>query len=324
MTVTRVTIVGAAGWAGRRHVQAFAQAGAELLDLVDPSPQVREIAAEFGGRACESLGDADLAAADLIVVALPVSLQVPLVAGLLSDGHRVLQEKPLAVDPREAQLLADSSGAEDRLSVGYTLHAHPLLPRVRDWVAVHRPFSVAVRSVATKYEMLGWRSDPREGGALFVNAIHPIELLCSLLDETPRVHSARTNSEFFGSAAPEYVAASFAFASGLHADLQCYWAPWPNEFGLNQGDWDLCFDFVGADSRLVWRDDHLTIEGRGCPREQIDTDPTDLFHRQALNAIAFANGAPPMVGVQQAARATRVAHEILAAAQTHTSEEVAP
>lgn len=321
---TKVAIIGAAGWAGRRHASAFSQAGAQLLDLVDPSPLVAEVAERFGGRPCASIEQANLDDADLVVVALPASYQVPLVASLLSKGHRVLEEKPLALTSDDAQHLLGCDGAADRLDVCYTLNTHPLLPRVREWVDSHHPFSVTVRSVATKFEMSGWRADPKEGGALFVNAIHSIELICSLLDETPSVRSATCSSQIFGSAVPEFVSAGLLFPSGLSYELQCYWAPWPNKSGLNQGDWDLSFDFVSADSRLVWHNDTLAIDGRGRPHERIEVDPTDLFYRQALNAIEFAHGAAPTVGVQRSARATQVAHEILDAAQAHRYTEVMP
>jgi predicted dehydrogenase len=66
-----IAVIGAAGWAGSRHVQAFHAQGAQVTALIDPSPNVHTLARTVGADVLD--GPARLCAddVDLWVVALP-------------------------------------------------------------------------------------------------------------------------------------------------------------------------------------------------------------------------------------------------------------
>ena len=63
----RITVIGAAGWAGSRHVQAFHALGASVVALVDPIPQVRTFALAVGA---EVLDSGWVASSDIISVSV--------------------------------------------------------------------------------------------------------------------------------------------------------------------------------------------------------------------------------------------------------------
>lgn len=311
----RIAIVGASGWAGSRHVAAFAAEGATIAVLIDPSPLTADLAAEHGAAVLPSVDDLRLDDIDLVVVSLPTSMQPSVVGGLLERGFRVLEEKPMASTAADAAELADAPGVRERLMVGYTLHQHPAAGLLRTWLAGVTPVTVSARSVARKRSVESWRANPAEGGVVVVNGIHAIELVSSLFDAEPTVRAADASSGLYGSGVPEYVAATLEFEGGPLFRLETYWGPWDNTEGLNAGDWDLTVDVVAREGRFLWRNDSVSVWSRDGGEERTTFEPTDLFLEQARLALQFAAGLPPVIGFDAALRATRITDAIAAAQQ---------
>jgi predicted dehydrogenase len=66
----------------------------------------------------------------------PTALHVPVARAAAEAGCHVFVEKPLSQDPNGIEGLARSLARNERfLMVGYMLRFHPLLARLRDWVA---------------------------------------------------------------------------------------------------------------------------------------------------------------------------------------------
>ena len=149
----RVAVIGAAGWAGSRHAEAFHELGADVVALIDPSPRVRELAHTVGAAVLSSYADLSPDAVDLVVVSLPSSAQPEVTAELLRRGFRVLVEKPIGSSSDNAAILADVDGIDESLMVGYTLHQHPAAKELAEWVASSTVVSVSIRSAARKLSL---------------------------------------------------------------------------------------------------------------------------------------------------------------------------
>ncbi|MBT2585404.1 Gfo/Idh/MocA family protein [Arthrobacter sp. ISL-95] len=306
----RVAVVGAAGWAGSRHARAFAQAGANVIHLVEKDERAFALAQELGAHLLPSTHELPSDQLDLVVIALPTTLQPAICADLLNRGFRVLTEKPVAADAEGAAIIGAASGVNERLMVGYTLHQHPIAPLVSQWVRDNEVIAVSVRSVAHKQNVDSWRADPKEGGVAVVNGIHAIELVSSWFDGDPKVLTAKASSSLYGSPVSEHVLSTLEFPSGVVFTLQSYWSPWQEPQGLNQGDWSLTIDVLTTAGRLLWSNDSLRVWERGGGQHEKTFDPSDLFLRQAEAALRFCVGETPAVTFSQALRATEIADAV--------------
>jgi predicted dehydrogenase len=261
----RVAVVGAAGWAGSRHARAFAAAGANVTLLVEKDGRGVALGQELGAQVVPSTAELHPEDLDLVVVALPTTMQPAICADLLNRGFHVLTEKPVAADAEGAAVLAAAWGVNERLMVGYTLHQHPAATLVSQWIRNKNVIAVSVRSVAHKQNVHSWRADPKEGGVAVVNGIHAIELVSSWFDGYPKVLASSASSSLYGSPVPEHVVSTLEFPEGVIFTMQSYWSPWKEPQGLNQGDWSLAIDVLASDGRMLWSNDSLNVRDRvGC------------------------------------------------------------
>ncbi|MDI2034196.1 Gfo/Idh/MocA family protein [Paenarthrobacter nitroguajacolicus] len=320
----RVAVVGAAGWAGSRHARAFAKLGASVTHLVEKDERAVQLAQELGAQVVPSVQELHSDHLDLVVVALPTTLQPDICADLLNRGFRVLTEKPVAADADGAAIMAAASGVNERLMVGYTLHQHPAVQLLSQWVRENRVIAVTVRSVAHKQNVDSWRADPKEGGVAVVNGIHAIELVSSWFEGDPDVLAASASSSLYGSPVPEHVVSMLEFPSGVVFTLQSYWSPWQEPQGLNQGDWSLAIDILATGGRMLWSNDSLHVWDRDGGQHENNFEPSDLFLRQAAAALRFCMGETPAVTFAQALRATKIADAVRTARASGAREVPAP
>ena len=310
----RVAVIGAAGWAGSRHAEAFHTLGADVVALIDPSPRVQELAHTVGAAVLGSPADLSPDAVDLVVVSLPSSAQPEVTAELLRRGFRVLVEKPIGSSADNAAVLADVDGIDESLMVGYTLHQHPAAKELAEWVSSSTVVSVSIRSAARKLSLDSWRVAPEEGGVAVVNGIHAIEFVSSLFAGEAEVVSSYASDGLHGASVPDYAAATLAFAGGPLFRLETYWNPWNHSSGLNRNDWSLEIEVIAHEGRRVWSNWAIHAWDRFGSQTTRHLPEVDLFRAQAEEALRFAGGESPTVGYRQALRATQLADEIVALA----------
>ncbi len=307
----RVAVIGAAGWAGSRHVGAFHARGAQVVALIDPSPETSGLAHGVGAQVLDSPDRLRSRDVDLVVVSLPSSMQPAFSADLLRRGFRVLVEKPIGSSSANAAVLAELDNIDDALMVGYTLHYHPAAKKLAEWVASSNVISVSVRSAARKLAIDSWRAAPDEGGVAIVNGIHGIEYTASLFPGEATVHATHTSDQLHQASVPDYTAATLTFQNGPLFRFETYWNPWHHTTGLNRNDWSFEIDVIAHEGRRLWSNWSLHQWDRLGSETVRHFPEVDLFIAQAEAALRFADGERPTVGYRQALRATKLADAIL-------------
>jgi predicted dehydrogenase len=291
---TRIAVMGAAGWAGSRHVEAFHALGARVVALVDPSPHVCIAARAVGAEVLDS----------------PAGLNADEV-DLLRRGLRVLVEKPIGSSSANAAALGEIANVEHALMVGYTLHHHPVAKVVADWVASASVISMSIRSAARKSSIEGWRAAADQGGVAVVNGIHGIEYAASLFPGEATVHSTYQSDQLHRASVADYTAATLTFQDGPLCRLETYWNPWNHTTGLNRNDWSFEMDVIAQEGRRMWSNWSLHAWDRLGSETVHHFPEVDLFGEQAKKALRFAGGEQPVVGYRQALRATQIADDLL-------------
>lgn len=202
----RTGVIGV-GSMGKNHARVYQElAESELVGVADADGAAAAAAAtEFDIEAFDT--DDLLDQVDAVSVAVPTKAHAPVVLDCINADVDVLVEKPFVDSPaigREIASTADAAGVT--LQVG---HIERFNPAVRTLLSAFSELSVN----AVTAERLGPPVD-RDIGAdvTFDLMIHDIDLLCTLLDETPELVSA------VGVADGEYATSTWA-ADGAVASL---------------------------------------------------------------------------------------------------------
>ena len=122
----RVAVVGCGQW-GQNHVRTLAEIGA-LAAVADRHSDRAEVFAHRHGVAAlspkEAIASPDI---DALVLALPAAAHGPAARAAFAAGKDVLIEKPIALEPADAQATAAAARAAGRiLMVGHVLRFHPV------------------------------------------------------------------------------------------------------------------------------------------------------------------------------------------------------
>jgi predicted dehydrogenase len=198
----RVAVIGC-GQIADAHVMEARRAGAVVAAVCDANPHVAEgLAARAAVPAWFSDPDALLERArpEVVHVTTPPETHLALARQALAAGAHVYVEKPVTVDAREAELLAEAARGSRRLvCVGHNLRFDPAVRRLQALLAAGALGEVVHAEVMMAYDLAGpfgalVMSDPDHwvhrlpGGLAHNNLSHPLSLVLPLLgDETPAV-----------------------------------------------------------------------------------------------------------------------------------------
>lgn len=188
----RFGIIGC-GAIARRHAEAIsANAEASLVAACDAvEATARAFAAKFGGRVygdySRLLDDPDV---DVVIVAAPSGLHAHMTRDALDAGKHVLVEKPLAMNPQDAQSLVERAGETGRfLGTVHPNRYYPASQKVRAAVQEgrlgrlsHGVATVRLNRSQSYYDEAPWRkSATMDGGVLFNQAWHAMDMLVWLM-----------------------------------------------------------------------------------------------------------------------------------------------
>jgi predicted dehydrogenase len=130
----RVLIIGV-GSIGERHLRCFAATGRADVSLCEINPALRQTVAERYSVTdiYNSVETALATSPDVVVVATPAHLHIPIATTAAQDGAHLLIEKPLSttfqgIDELESIILERDLTA----SIAYVYRSHPVLGAMRD------------------------------------------------------------------------------------------------------------------------------------------------------------------------------------------------
>ncbi|HSF95927.1 MAG TPA: Gfo/Idh/MocA family oxidoreductase [Thermohalobaculum sp.] len=181
----RLAVVGV-GAIGRKHLEKIAaEPAAELVAIVDPSPQARDTAAKYGVPLFADTA-AMLAATqpEGVVICTPTERHLGPAVQALEAGAHVLVEKPIAAANSEAeQLVAKARQAGRQVLVGHHRRYYPVLQRAKEiiqggeigaLITVHGHWTL--QKEGHGYWESDWRRR-RAAGPVLMNLIHEFDTL---------------------------------------------------------------------------------------------------------------------------------------------------
>jgi len=215
----KIAQVGCGYW-GKNLLRNFADIGA-LAAVVDHDPVLAKKAAETYQVPAMSLEDvlADNSISG-ISLATPAPTHASLTGLALSAGKNVFVEKPIALNPSEAeqlQALAERNGLI--LMVGHLLQYHPIFLALHDLVI--KGVLGELRYIYSNRMSLG--KFRVEENVLWSFAPHDISMVLALVGcEEPTLVTAQ-GASFVTAGVADWSTVQLRFASGVHAHVQTSW-----------------------------------------------------------------------------------------------------
>jgi predicted dehydrogenase len=200
MHPVKLAVMGA-GLIGKRHAEhVAAEASAELVAIVDPSPVGRELAERLSTTWFKSF--ADLVAAgrpEGVIIATPNQLHVEHGLAAVDAGVPALVEKPIADDvPSATRLVEAAEQARVPLLVGHHRRYNPMIRKAKEVIDTGRLGRVLSLNGSfwlmkpDDYFDVDWRR--RKGaGPILLNLIHDMDLFRYLLGEIVAVQAQESN-----------------------------------------------------------------------------------------------------------------------------------
>jgi predicted dehydrogenase len=192
---TRIGVIGCGRVALLRHLPVLASLPeARLAAIADVRPErLESVASQFGverryASHIDLLADPEL---DAVAVLVPAAAHAEVALDALDAGKHVLVEKPLALDPADADRLVERAATADRhVLVAFNLRWHPLVREARERLAagaIGEP-EVLTSSFMSPYayraEAEPWRRARATGGGVLAEvASHHFDLWRYLLGD---------------------------------------------------------------------------------------------------------------------------------------------
>lgn len=299
MDPVKIAILGG-GNIGARHLRtATAEAGCEVVGVVDPSLAAADVAKAAGVPHYRDL-DSLLASGrpDGVIVAAPTGLHYEIGRACIDHGLHMLMEKPIAASIEDGEkLVAAAKKAGVRVATGHHRRFDPAVEVARDIVAggeLGRLIAVSAIWLARKpdpYFEIPWRQQTGAGPVL-TNLIHDIDLLRHVCGEIDSVY-AETSGGVRSFEIEDTAAIVLRFRSGALATVTLSDAA-PSPWGWEQGTDDNpdltatgenCYFFAGTEGSLgfpkmeLWHHPDRRAHGWADP---IDRTVRPLRPRQAF------------------------------------------
>jgi predicted dehydrogenase len=200
----RFGLIGTGVWP--RLIQAPAARASDAVNFTSVfgrnALKAEAFAAPFGVRAYSDLG-AFLDSVDIVGISVPPNVQAQFALAAAKAGKPVVMEKPLALDPAEADAIATE--LENRGVPALVFFTLQLVPRVRAWADAARAsggwiagrvdsFSRVLTDTTSPFHdtVTAWRG---AAGALWDTGPHAIALLLTILGEVVDIGAVRGHGD---------------------------------------------------------------------------------------------------------------------------------
>lgn len=276
MSTRNLALVGAGYW-GKNLARNFHALGA-LNTLVDLSPKILETyGSEYHGvrktRNVEELwSEREIT---MVVIAAPAMYHYRLAKEALMAGKDVFVEKPLCLDPTEAQELV-TLAAECKLilMVGHLLQYHPLVQKLQQLTSSGE--LGALHYLTSNRLNLG--KIRREENALWSFAPHDISVILSLAGNKLPEQIQCTGGAYISEGVADTTLTTMAFTGGLRAHV---YVSWLNPFKEQK------LTVVGSHGMAVFDDTRIWGEKLGIYRNYLKRD-ADQNHVPTKASVEYA------------------------------------
>lgn len=256
MEINRVGLIGA-GRQGWRLGKAIRDSSEYKITVVDIDHRAatrlaKELRADVGKDWRELTSAADI---DVIVVCTPPNLHAPICIAAMENGKHVLCEKPLGLNPAEANKMVEVAKQQKvKLQCGFNLRFHPGIKQAKKWLdegLIDTPVFARCR-----YGICGspdydkdWRANASisGGGELLDQGIHVIDLFRWFLGDFSEATGFTSTSCWDIAPVEDNVFALLRTEKGQIASMHASWTQWKNLFS---------FEVFG-------RDGYVIVEGLG-------------------------------------------------------------
>lgn len=230
----------------RVHANAYAINGkAEVVGIVDPNPQAKELSAEINAKLYSSLDEVPSGSYDVADICSPTYTHAEYARKAAKAGKDVFCEKPLARTMEEASEIVEVCEKNSvRLSVGQVVRFFPQYVRAKKVIE-----SGQIGKVVRAFTQRGgdfpkgwdnWYGDlKRSGGTLVDLVIHDFDFLRWVFGPVERVYSTR---RFDAEARIDYSITTLKFRNGLIADSHGVWT---------HGNFRTKFEFSGTEGLVT-------------------------------------------------------------------------
>jgi predicted dehydrogenase len=294
---TRIAIIGCGNIGLRFHLPACqSQPGVTLVGAADPTHSRLELFREASGldpRDCVADYRTTLERSDVdaVIVCTPPAYRPPIVVDALRAGKHVLSEKPIALVPADAWIMARTARETGRtLAMVHNYHFLPdyaAVRRVLDTGVIGEPYVVTLnflgvedRPGASEYRPT-WRHDLKTaGGGVLMDMLHAVYILAWLKGGSPRAVSAAVDRRLdSGEAVEDLALCRYEFDRGFGM-INMAWGEGPGSVEIMGTEGRLLVYYAGhATGPFVPAEQFLVYRGA----EQVPVD-VDLSRRYAGGA----------------------------------------
>ncbi len=239
-----VGVIGSGRW-GQNHVRQFATlAGSRLVEVCDLSAdRLADVRAKYPGTETTDDLNVFLSRDDIeaVVIASPAPLHYAQAKAALEAGKHVLVEKPITLDPAEAEeLIRIADESELILMVGHLLLYHQAVQTIKKLIEAD--------DIGDIYYMYSQRLNlgvvRRDENCLWSLAPHDISVILYLLDKVP-IRVSATGQCYLRDGVEDVVFSTLTFSDNKVAHLQISWLD-PHKVRK--------FTIVGTEKMIVFDD----------------------------------------------------------------------
>ncbi|MBW4080772.1 Gfo/Idh/MocA family protein [Paenibacillus sp. S150] len=306
----RTAVIGCGGMGNIHADRYMSMPEAELVAVCD----VKEESAEALGRlagvnyylsARELL---EREKPEVVSIAVPTFLHVPLVCLAADYGAHVICEKPLALTSREAEeAVRYCAGRGVRLFVGHVVRFFPSYRQLAEGVQLggtQGGIYHAKRAGSHPGRVQEWFRDPALSGGVIIDLmIHDIDYIRGAFGDAAEVYAFQHQSDTM-----DYASATFRFENGTLAQLEAFWG-YPGSFhtSFEYADAEVIISGGTPDGEsLLIRRAVSSGSGSGFVETPSSVLLQDPYYEELEHFLGcLASGAEPMVTAEDAVEAVR-------------------
>ena len=293
-------IVIGGGAAAEIHVEVLSQLGIELVGVCDKNLAAAVALAErFSAKATDDIDSALLWDADFGVICTPSGTHPDLAVKVMNAGKNVVVEKPLGLSVSDCNRVIEAQTATGKICAPISqLRFSETYRSVKKCLSDRALGKVVMASLSMKYFRSpeyyrgSWKGTKAlDGGELFNQGIHGLDIMCGLLGEPVSV-TGRVCTRFHRIEAEDTAVATVEFSDGTLASVDSSTA-----VGCAK---PRRFEICGTEGMLVMEEDRIVmvegaaLETSGESLTNGSRDPgnigTDLHRRIYENIISAFEG----------------------------------